>query len=294
MSIEGLEGCSHNGCYAKKKVLLMLDETVKRIGVKESPNTKKLDKVNLLLYTDTADYDVNSVLTKVSTDEHVVSYAYIVHDRDFYTADTFTDKGVLLGRQGEKKKTHVHVSLAFKHRTPISDISLWLGVPQRFIEKCKNYDSSLLYLTHRNAEDKTPYEVQDVHTNIEDYVRYLYDTYIPKKTPIPVLFEYMETVKYPTYRGFLEYYGSDKVMEIRQYWSICRDLINERKQSDDVRNELLESHIKYADRKAETLNKLLMSFGSVKVSDDDGKVKQYTLNDDGSIDMLGYTVGGNK
>lgn len=269
----------------------MLEETVKRIEPKEAPKKTRWDKINLLLYKDSQSYDFDKVIDNIENDKHVVSYAYIEHDNDFFNEETFDKNGHLLGHKGEKKKDHVHVVCSFSSRKTLSDISLWLGVPQNHIEKCKNFDGSILYLTHRNAEDKFQYDVDNVHTNIKDYVTYLHDNYVPKLNPIPMLYKYLEDVQYPTFNGFVKFIGMNEVKCSLKYWGVVRDIIKEAQYG--VRIDHYENLMKYEDMKRDALSTLLQKYGKVSLTDIDGKVQQFTLNENGEIDLLGYHVGGN-
>lgn len=278
-----------------------LNYTAKRVtrkGDEATANTHKLDRFNLLLYVDTEDYCTESVLEKVRTNDHIGSYAYILHDRDFYTEETFDRHGNLLGHIGEMKKAHYHVTVSLNSRYTISDIGLWLGIPQRFIEKCKSFDGSILYLTHRNAPEKVPYNNDEIVTNIKPYTEYLYNNYQPKDAPIKLLWQYLESNDYPTISGFVRYVGDDRVPELVKYWSMIRSILDENKsgylEKVEVMSSVKQDNIRYMTAIKDLCNK----FGSVTVDEIDEKGKpyqvQYTLNENGDIDLLGFTEGGNK
>lgn len=271
-----------------------LKQTVSRVTPKESPCTSKVQYFNMLLYPEDTNYDIDNVIEKVSSDKHVSSYAYIKHDNDFYLEDTFDKMGHLLGRKGSKKKDHYHVCVAMNNRTPIADISTWLCVPQRFIEKAKSYEASILYLTHRNAPEKTPYAVTEVNTNIKEYVDYLYYNYEPKEAPIKSVLAYIDQTDNPTFSGFVNYYGVDISGELRPYWSMIRDVLNEHKNAMARLQENYRNDLEWHRVHQNGLAKLVEQFGKVSVKMDDGHTEQITLNDDGTLDFMGYTVGGNK
>lgn len=271
-----------------------LKETVNRVTPKESPITSKVQYFNMLLYVEDTNYNVQTVLEKLSTDDHVSSYSYILHDSDFYLEDTFDKSGHLLGKKGSKKKDHYHCTVAMNHRTPIADISTWLCVPQRFIEKTKSFEGSLLYLTHRNAPEKHPYAITEVVSNITEYNEYLYYQYEPKDAPIKSAMAYAENNDNPTVKGFIKYYGEDIASDLKPYWSIIRDIINESRNAMARLQENYRDDLEWHRIHQNGLAKLVEQFGKVTVTNDDGSTEQITLNDDGTLDFMGYTVGGNK
>lgn len=261
---------------------------------KEEPKKASIQQFNMLLYADDSKYIATDILDRIKNDEHIVSYAYILHDKDFYDVDTFDIHGKLLGKQGEHKKNHYHVCVSLNNKTPISDIALWLGVPQRFIQKTKDFKGSILYLTHKNAPDKHQYSVNDVITNISEYHKYLYDNYEPRRDVIPLLFSYLASTDNPTYTDFIKYYGVDHAYEVRKMWALARDIIAENKNQMARLQENYKNDLEFHRQHQQGLGKLLEQFKKVSYTDDTGKFHQVTLNDDGTIDLCGYTVGGNK
>lgn len=268
-----------------------LQYTVEKLPKSEKPVTTKIQQFNLLLYPDTDDYVCTEVLSKVENDEHISSYAYIAHTQDYFTEDTYDKHGHLLGRLGERKKDHVHVSVSLKSKMPLTDVAMFLGISQRFIEKTKSFDSSLLYLCHTNAEDKHQYNIDEVHTNIRGYIEYLQSTYETKYTPVQSLYRYLEETKYPSLHGFVQYFGIENANQLTKYWSICERIITEAKTGylDKVNayNEKVQEYREYK----EGIKTLCEKFGSVKVEQSPGKFVTYKLTEDGKVDIMGYQVG---
>lgn len=257
----------------------------------KKPQTTRIEQFNMILYYDTESYNIEEVLNRVTTDSHIASYAYITHNNDFFTEETFDKHGNLLGHMGERKKDHVHVTCSLRSKSAITNVALWLGVPQNFIEKCKSFEKSLLYLTHRNAEDKKPYKLEEVTTNIKDYIEYLYNSYEPKQTPIESLYRYFDSSPYPTCGGFLEFYGIENACDLIKYWRIIEKLIDEKRSRLDKMEENAVIEQLNQRKQEETIKKLCENFPKVEVTETGNAYTQYTLSEDGKLDVLGFRVG---
>lgn len=255
----------------------------------EPKTTVKFDKVNMLLYVEDDNYNIDDVLKSIRSDSNAISYAFILHDKDIYTEETFDKYGRLLGHEGELKQPHYHVCVHYLEPQNKSDIANSYGLKNRFIEKCKNYAGSLLYLTHRNAEDKVPYPLESIETNILPYITFLYNSYVPKTTILNYVRQYVSQTTYPSLNGFLNYIPEDMIDEVRKYWGVVRDMINEYKshipQTEEEYNRRRDHH-KYM---ADYINKMCQTFGSVTV-EEDGYFVQYGLTEDGKVDILGRTL----
>lgn len=98
----------------------------------------------LLLYPDDP--------THVKALEEVKSYeyAYINHDKD-------------IDEEGKLKKAHWHVVLTSKNAIWAIALSKSLGIKPNYIQKIRNFDSSLEYLLHLNeGEEKALYNIEEV------------------------------------------------------------------------------------------------------------------------------------
>lgn len=120
----------------------------------------------------------NSILNLLDYGTYSCSYAYIKHDKDMYLSDTFNDKFQLIGRCGDLKKVHYHCYVKFNSPVLIDTFELNFNVsPSDYhIFKPKDFDNKLLYLAHVLHPDKYQYSLNDIHTNIRDYVDYLYSS----------------------------------------------------------------------------------------------------------------------
>lgn len=83
-----------------------------------------------------------------------LNYAYIVH------------------KPGEEQQ-HTHLVLDFVNARSFESISKLF--PGAHIEKAINIASSVQYLTHKNDKKKEQYELKDVATNNEDWLKRLYN-----------------------------------------------------------------------------------------------------------------------
>lgn len=83
--------------------------------------------------------------------ECVKQYAWIKHDME--------------------NENHIHCMLWFRSPVPTDSILKWIegkgGISQ--LEKIKKDDSACAYLTHANRPEKYQYQIENVHTNIEDF-----------------------------------------------------------------------------------------------------------------------------
>lgn len=118
--------------------------------------------------------DVSKIDSKLSKYKSVVSYAWVIHDRDVYTKEDLKKKtdAVL----GSLKAEHVHLLMKFDRQTKLSTIARWFGFEDKpnFFEKKSNgkgkkdaYYDCLLYLTHEDEKSaklgKYRYPDEDIH-----------------------------------------------------------------------------------------------------------------------------------
>lgn len=162
------------------------------------------------------------------------SWAYILHDKDFYTENTFNEKHELIGKQGEKKKEHYHLYCYLYSPLTIGDIAQHLQCETKDIEKVKpkHYDNKLLYLTHICYDEtkKHRYLLKEVHTNIKDYIQNLYMNYQPKENIIPLVIKYSDDNKDRkiTKKDFVKLcLEKDMLQDVKSLYNICKDIIDE-------------------------------------------------------------------
>lgn len=252
----------------------------------EPKSTVKYQTICMLLYEDTADYKIDEVLKSIKNDSNAVSFAFIKHDKDIFTEDTFDEYGRLLGHEGEFKKPHYHVVVKYMQNLNKSDIANSYTIPSRFIEKCKDFKGALLYLTHRNAEDKIPYPLESIETNILPYITFLYNSYVPKSTVLNYVRQYVSQTTYPSLNGFLDFVPTELTDEVRKYWGIIRDMVNEYKSHIPQTEEEYNKRRDYNRHVTNFINKMCQTFGSVTI-EEDGYYVQYALSEDGKVDIMG-------
>ena len=152
-------------------------------------NSKTLG-LALEFYTVDESYKADVVLDKLikRCEELDCLYAYILHDKDIYTDNTFDKSKKLLGRKGELKKAHYHFVVQFNYPSVIGDFILTTDIPIRFVKKLRNsgeVDNMLLYLSHIKYPNKYQYHKNGdikgyIVTNRFDYIEWLHMSYKPK------------------------------------------------------------------------------------------------------------------
>ena len=202
----------------------------------EEVNTKKVQFFTMLLYTEDDHYNINEVLDKIRSlsEDKGWSYSMILHDKDFYTEETFDDFGHLLGHMGDLKKPHYHVVIATPYAVAISDIATWLGIAQRFIDNLKNtnrYKGMILYLTHINHPEKFQYPIGDVESNVSQFCHFLFNSYEIKPDIHVVFRDYACPLNTRISRAGWYNYIMDNYPqlypEVKKEWYVFRDVIPE-------------------------------------------------------------------
>lgn len=98
--------------------------------------------------------------------DHYRAYAYILHDKDIWTAaDVAKSVEYCLQNNiqiGDPKKCHVHIAIKFDNPRYRYTIAKELGIEDRFVRQCRKMNSFLKYLVHFDEYDKVAYPVQNV------------------------------------------------------------------------------------------------------------------------------------
>lgn len=126
----------------------------------------KTNKMFLVSYCPTSFID--DVLVAKST--QLVSYAYILHDKDVYLEDVYNADGTIKHHKGEKEINHTHIYLSLKMSREVSEICGWFkgckdenGLTiNTLAEKVLACQSAIDYLTHKNQPNKYQYPVSEV------------------------------------------------------------------------------------------------------------------------------------
>ena len=95
-------------------------------------------KFMILLYPDTQDYDISSVLDKITGFKE---YAYILHDCD-------------IKDDGTPKKAHIHCVIRQDSPVAKSAIASKLGIDERFVEYAGKWSTVVRYLVHVDDDEK--------------------------------------------------------------------------------------------------------------------------------------------
>ena len=121
------------------------------------------DNGNPLLSLDT----VEKVLTE-KTPKPIKEYAYIVHDRDMYTAED--EKSSPEHKSGSLKPPHILLLLRFERNQPQKTefIAKWFNIGENFVSKIRGqWEDAVVYLVHKNAEDKYQYDTEEAFGNFD-------------------------------------------------------------------------------------------------------------------------------
>lgn len=111
---------------------------------------------------------IDEILTCKSS--QLVSFAYILHNKDVYLEDVVRD-GVVVHHKGDKEIDHCHIYLNLKmSREPVEIINWFKCIDESsglhintLAEKVMACQSAIDYLTHKNSPEKYQYPVSDVH-----------------------------------------------------------------------------------------------------------------------------------
>lgn len=273
-----------------------LINTVERLPPSDKANTHKVDKFNMLLYVEDEKVNASEVIEKLKEWDKVSAVSYILHDSDYFNEDTFATDGHLIGRVGEKKQNHYHVTVHLVYRCTISDIAMHLGVAQRFIETCKSYEGSLNYLTHINAPEKHQYPIELVVSNVKEYVEYLYNNFIPKMDILALCRKYCTIDEFPCFTRFIDWLYENNSMDLshaRKDWAIVRDYLNEYKSKLPKGIAEYEAEVQRHKNNLEFIAKIcsITEDHTARMYDEDGiHYTTWKLSSDGKVDCLGYSV----
>ena len=121
------------------------------------------DNGNPLLSLDT----VEKVLTE-KTPKPIKEYAYIVHDRDIYTAEDEANSPE--HKAGSLKPPHIHLLMRFERNQPQKTeyIGKWFHIAENFVSRIRGqWEDAVVYLVHKNAEDKYQYDTEEAFGNFD-------------------------------------------------------------------------------------------------------------------------------
>lgn len=87
-------------------------------------------------------------------------YVGILHGMDQWTEED--EKQNPEHKAGTFKKPHMHFVIRFtqaRWNTSLSDV---LGVPINYMERCRSFDNSAVYLLHEGCDDKYQYDISEL------------------------------------------------------------------------------------------------------------------------------------
>lgn len=121
------------------------------------------DNGNPLLSLDTVKRVVGE-----KTPKPIKEYAYIIHDRDMYTAEDEASSPE--HKAGSLKPPHIHLLLRFERNQPQKTqyIAKWFSIGENFVSKIRGqWEDAVVYLVHKNAEDKYQYDIEEAFGNFD-------------------------------------------------------------------------------------------------------------------------------
>lgn len=109
-------------------------------------------------------------------------YLGIYHDKDTYDSDDENENA------GELKKPHYHVIIRFTQGIWSSSLAKELGIAENYLQQCRSFNSSLLYLVHFDIPYKHQYDKNELFGNLqEDFNKALAKNITPEKKAVKVL-----------------------------------------------------------------------------------------------------------
>lgn len=215
--------------------------------------------------------------------DNKITYAYILHDNDYYRENVFDDYDNLIGSIGDLKKAHYHIYIKLPYPVQLGDLAIKLNLELDEIDyfEPKHYRNKILYLTHICHQDKYQYKVSEIVTNKQEFINSIYSAYQPILDCINETLLYIESNKrYVEYREIINFLNSlgIKSNEIGKKWYILKSLIDEhnklhnyvQKIDDDIEKKYIKKYsmlIKDNDK----LSKLLKQFDKLDIVDENGQ-----------------------
>lgn len=151
------------------KNLLSYTERIKNMDKSKSPSWKRCEIVSNLQREDgTVLFDLENMQKVLfeKTGRSIKDYAYIIHDKDTYTAED--EEQNTEHKAGALKPAHIHLLLRFKDSQKIGYVADWFGISPNFINKIKKrWENAVLYQTHANAPEKYQYSSDEVTCNFD-------------------------------------------------------------------------------------------------------------------------------
>lgn len=172
--------------------------------------------------------DVQRILDNKA--KQIVSYAYIMHDKDFYTDDVIDkDTGEFIHTKGEIKPPHIHIYLRLVNNRDVGEIRRWFESCDENGQKInclsrvvRDRVSCINYLIHNTKASKDKYQYP-----VEDVVSYNVE-HIDDDMPVDSTFYIVEDMlKGVPKMELLKKYGRDFLYHYQNYVQFVKDLNSE-------------------------------------------------------------------
>ena len=95
--------------------------------------------------------------------ECIKEYAYIIHDKDWYTAEDESKNSE--HKEGTLIPAHIHALLRFTCPQKTEYIAKWIPISENFLQKIHGWLNAVKYLVHLNAPEKYQYDLDEVFSN---------------------------------------------------------------------------------------------------------------------------------
>lgn len=126
--------------------------------------------------------DISAIDSILQEHSQVISYGWIVHDKDLYTADDEAKNSE--HKNGTLKNAHIHLVMKFTRAQELEALAKWFGFEEKeyFFEKKNNgrgkrdaYIDCLAYLTHEDEEQQNQgkYAISDKPFVTQEYMEEL-------------------------------------------------------------------------------------------------------------------------
>lgn len=169
--------------------------------------------------------DVQKILDNKA--KQIVSYAYIMHDKDFYTDDVIDkDTGECIHTKGEIKPPHIHIYLRLVNNRDVGEIRRWFESVDSSGQKInclsrvvRDRVSCINYLTHNTKASKSKYQY-----STDDVISYNVE-HIDDDMPCDSTFYIVEDMlKGIPKMELLKKYGRDFLYHYQNYMQFVKDL----------------------------------------------------------------------
>lgn len=121
-----------------------------------TPPTKERSRIwNMILYPEDPQH-----MKAIEYIRKEFQYVGILHGMDQWTEED--EKQNPEHKVGTFKKPHMHFVIRFtqaRWNTSLSDV---LGVPINYMERCRSFDNSAVYLLHEGCDDKYQYDISEL------------------------------------------------------------------------------------------------------------------------------------